>query len=275
MTATYKDSKDVGVSFTDNTPVGTATQLVGTTSSTATTAPNTPSPSPAATPLTRGGRADVICKKMADSIVLGRFQPGSRLDEVKLAELFNVSRTPVREALKQLAAQGLVVCRPNRSATVAEMTPEQLDRMFEAVGELEASCARYAAVRMGEADRERLSKLHAQSVGAMRAGDFERYDKINQALHDVIINSCGNPTLVDMTLSLRHRLSPYRSSQFRNIERMSASFGEHAVIIEALLNRDAVRAQREVRAHLLAARHATARMTATAGHQIPTAGLTL
>ena len=213
-------------------------------------------------PSARGGRADVICKKIADDIVLGHFQPGSRLDEVMLAGLFNVSRTPVREALKQLAIQGLVVCRPNRGAIVAEMTPEQLSRMFEAIGELEASCARYAAVRMEEADRERLSELHAQSRAAMRAGDFELYDRLNQELHHVIVQSCGNPTLIDMTFSLRHRASPYRSSQFRNVERMSASFGEHSVIIEALLNRDAVTAQREMRAHLLSARGAAARMTA-------------
>ena len=226
------------------------------------------SPIPLAQPaptVPRGARADVIVKKIADDIVLGHFQPGSRLDEVMLAGLFNVSRTPVREALKQLAIQGLVVCRPNRGAIVAEMTPDQLGQMFEAIGELEASCARYAAARMGQGDRKRLSDLHAQSRDAMGTGDFERYDRLNQALHDVIIRSCGNPALIDMAHSLRHRVSPYRSSQFRNLERVSASFGEHAVIIEALLNHDAATAQREMRAHLVFARSAAARMTASAG----------
>jgi len=218
-----------------------------------------------APPAPRGARADAIVKKIADDIVLGHFQPGSRLDEVMLAGLFNVSRTPIREALKQLAIQGLVVCRPNRGAIVAEMTPDQLGQMFEAIGELEASCARYAAARMGQSDRKRLSDLHAQSRDAMGTGDFERYDRLNQALHDVIISSCGNPALIDMAHSLRHRVSPYRSSQFRNLERVSASFGEHAVIIEALLNHDAATAQREMRAHLLSARSAAARMSASVG----------
>ena len=218
----------------------------------------------AAPPVLRGARADAISKKIADDIVLGRFQPGSRLDEVMLAGLFNVSRTPVREALKQLAIQGLVVCRPNRGAIVAQMTPNQLSQMFEAIGELEASCARYAAARMGQGDRKRLSDLHAQSRSAMRTGDFELYDQINQALHDVIIRSCGNPALTEIAFSLRHRVSPYRSSQFRNLERMSASFDEHAVIIEAPLNQDSATAQREMRAHLLSARSAAVRMTANA-----------
>ncbi|MBC7500590.1 MAG: GntR family transcriptional regulator [Herminiimonas sp.] len=208
----------------------------------------------------RGGRADAISKKIADDIVLGRFPPGARLDEVMLASLFQVSRTPVREALKQLAIQGLVVCRPNRGAVVAEMTPEQLDRMFEAIGELEAACARHASVRMSAADRERLGNVHAQSRQAMRAGDFDLYDRLNQELHTIIIQGSCNPVLIDMTFSLRHRVSPYRRSQFRNVERMSASFEEHAVIVEALLAHDAVTVYRQMRTHLHSARTAAAMM---------------
>lgn len=214
-----------------------------------------------------GSRAELICKKIADDIVLGRFKPGERLDETMLAELFKVSRTPVREALKQLATHGLVVCRPNRGAVVAEMTPDQLDHMFEAIGELEAACARYASVRMNAVARQQLSGLHAESRLAMRAGDFELYDRLNQDLHGVIIQSCGNPTLIQMTLALRHRVSPFRRSQFRHIERMSASFEEHALIIDALLTHDASSAQRETRSHLLSARSAASRMaqSGTAG----------
>ena len=209
----------------------------------------------------RGARADAIAKKIADDIVLGRFQPGARLDEMSLAAMFNVSRTPIREALKQLDLQGLVVCRPNRGAVVAEMTPTQLNQMFEAIGELEATCARHAAIRMSADGRARLSDLHAQSRAAMRAGDFELYDKLNQELHHVIVEGCGNPVLIDMTFSLRHRISPYRRSQFRNLERLSASFEEHAVIVEALLAHDVTTCYREMRAHLLSARSAAARMS--------------
>lgn len=209
----------------------------------------------------RGSSVEAIGKKIADDIVLGRFKPGERLDEVMLACMFNVSRTPVREALKQLAIQRLVVCRPNRGAVVAEMTPEQLDRMFEAIGELEAACARHAAIRMPLADRDRLCDLHAQGRLAMRAGDFELYDRLNQELHLVIIEGSCNPVLIEMTLSLRHRVSPFRRSQFGDVERMSASYEEHAVIVEALLAHDMAAAQRETRAHLVSARSAAARMS--------------
>jgi DNA-binding GntR family transcriptional regulator len=171
-------------------------------------------------------------------------------------------RTPVREALKQLAIQGLVVCRPNRGAVVAELTPEQLDRMFEAIGELEAACARYAATRMPPAGRERLCELHAQCRLAVRDGDFELYDRLNQQLHLVIIEGSCNPVLIEKAVGLRHRVAPFRRSQFRNAERMSASFEEHAVIVEALLAHDVATAQREMRAHLVAARGAAMRTPA-------------
>jgi DNA-binding GntR family transcriptional regulator len=209
----------------------------------------------------RGARADDIGKQIADDIVLGHFAPGTRLDEVMLAKRFAVSRTPVREALKQLATQGLVVCRPNRGAVVAQLTAEQLDLMFEAIGELEAACARHAAMRMSATERDTLCTLHAKARDAMRAADSELYDRLNQQLHHVIIHGCGNPVLIDMTLGLRHRLSPFRRSQFRHVERMSASFEEHAVIIEALLAHDVSTAQRQMRCHLQSARIATARMS--------------
>jgi DNA-binding GntR family transcriptional regulator len=209
----------------------------------------------------RGARADEIGKKIADDIVLGHFEPGMRLDEVMLANRFAVSRTPVREALKQLATQGLVVCRPNRGAVVAQLTAEQIARMFEAIGELEAACARHAALRLSASERDHLCTLHAQARVAMRAADADLYDQLNQELHRVIIQGCGNPVLIDMTLGLRHRLSPFRSSQFRQIERISASFEEHAVIIEALMAHDVSTAQRQMRSHLLSAHIATARMS--------------
>ena len=208
----------------------------------------------------RGGLADEVCRKIADEIVLGNFAPSSRLDEVTLSERFNVSRTPVREALKQLAIMGLVEYRPNRGSVVAAMSAEQLDQMFEAIGELEATCARHAALRMTEAERTLLRELHAQGRVAMQEGDMNRYDAINLALHTTIIQGCHNPVLIDMAMSLRHRISPFRRTQFRNVERMGESFEEHSVIVEAILSHDVITTYREMRTHLLSARSATSRI---------------
>src|SRR3546814_4961909 len=97
---------------------------------------------------------------MAEAILAGEFAPGSRLDEQHLAQRYSVSRTPVREALRQLATTGLIEMRPRRSAEVASVTPGQLEELFVAMGELEATCARLAALSMGPTERRRLQALH-------------------------------------------------------------------------------------------------------------------
>lgn len=208
----------------------------------------------------RGSLADSVCRRIADEIALGHFVPGSKLDEVMLADRFKVSRTPVREALKQLAIMGLVDCRPNRGSVVAAMSTEQLDQMFETIGELEAACARHAALRMSPQDRALLMELHQEGRTAMQASDFERFDAANLALHSSIIRGSYNVVLIDMATSLRHRVSPFRRTQFHNIERMGQSFEEHAVIVEAILAHDAVTTYRQMRTHLQSARTATSRV---------------
>jgi DNA-binding GntR family transcriptional regulator len=155
----------------------------------------------------------------AADIVLGHFEPGTRLDEVMLANRFAVPCTPVRKAFKQLAIQGLVVSRPNRGAVVAQLTPAQLDRMFEAVGELEAACARHAAIRLSASERDTLCDLHAKARAAMRTGDSDLYDRLNQQLYLVSIHGCGTLVLIDMTRGSRHRLPASRRPGARNFVR--------------------------------------------------------
>jgi DNA-binding GntR family transcriptional regulator len=208
----------------------------------------------------RGSMADSVCRLIADEIALGNFGPGTKLDEVMLASRFSVSRTPVREALKQLSIMGLVDCRPNRGSVVAAVSAEKLDQMFEAIGELEATCARHAALRMTPEDQALLIELQQDGRAAMQSGDFNRYDTNNLALHSMIIRCSYNEVLIDLTVGLRHRVAPFRRTQFRNIERMGESFEEHTVLVEALLAHDAVTAYRQMRVHLQAARSATSRI---------------
>jgi len=208
----------------------------------------------------RGGLADDVCRRIADEIVLGQLAPGSRLDEISLATRFNVSRTPIREALKQLAIMGLVETRRNRGSVVAALTIDQLNHMFEAIGELEAACARHAALRMSADDRARMLEYHAEGRAAMQAADVNRYEAANLELHAVIIRGCYNPVLIDMATSLRDRVSSFRRTQFRNLERMGESFEEHSVIVEAILAHDVITTYREMRSHLLSARSATTRV---------------
>lgn len=208
----------------------------------------------------RGRVAQEVYTRLANDIVMGQFVPGVRLDEAMLAERFAVSRTPVREALKQLAVTGLVVYRPNRGSIVASMTEAQVNQMFEAIGELEAACAHHAALRMSAQERTQLRDIHTAGRVAMHANDAPAYDTLNVQLHLLIIKGAHNSVLAEMALSLRDRIAPFRSSQFRNLERVAESFAEHDLIVQAILCNEASVAYREMRRHLLSARKASRTM---------------
>lgn len=208
----------------------------------------------------RGGLADEVCREIADGIVLGRFPPNSRLDETTLAAMFCVSRTPVREALKQLAAIGLATYRPNRGAVVAGLGANQLAQMFEAIGELEAACARHAALRMSAVDHADLRALHGsarESHARRRHYPLRRHQPRTACNHHP---RRRQSVLSEMAALLRSRAAPYRRTQFRDMRRMRASFEEHSSIVEAILAHDAAMAYREMRSHLLSAHEAATRL---------------
>src|SRR5262249_46381935 len=117
---------------------------------------------------TRAGR---VREMIEEGIVTGRYPPGMRLDETGLAERFEVSRTPLREALFQLASEGLVEMTPRRGTVVAEITPHRMVEMFEVMAELEAMCGRLAARRMSSSEQERLIEAQGACERALKAMD--------------------------------------------------------------------------------------------------------
>jgi DNA-binding GntR family transcriptional regulator len=143
-------------------------------------------------------------------ILSGVFAPGFRLDEQFLAQRYKVSRTPVREALRQLATTGLIDIRPRRSAIVAQVTQAELEGLFVAMGEMEATCARLAAMSMTPVERRRLQSLHDSMADLMRHGETEAYAAANQ--------SC------------------------RNAGRLPRSHAEHDAVVRAILSGDATSA---------------------------------
>src|SRR5579864_2966572 len=128
-------------------------------------------------------RAEELRLQLADEIVRGALPPGAALDETDIARRFNVSRTPVREALRQLAASGLVDARAHRGAVVAQPSIERLGGMFEAMAELEALCAGLAAERMLPAERHRLEAIHKELRVLSHAGDPDRFHEFNERFH--------------------------------------------------------------------------------------------
>src|SRR6202020_1085350 len=128
-------------------------------------------------------RAEELRLQLADEIVKGALAPGAALDETDIARRFNVSRTPVREALRQLAASGLVEARAHRGAVVAQASIERLSGMVGAMAEWEALCAGLAAERMMPAERYRLEAIHEELRVLSHAGDPDRFHEVNERFH--------------------------------------------------------------------------------------------
>lgn len=194
--------------------------------------------------------AEDIRRQLSDRILAGELAPGSTLDETQLAAEFSVSRTPIREALKQLAASGLVEQRPHRSSIVAKPDTEALTGMFELMGHLEALCAGLSAERMTTAERHALDELHSEMAVIVSNGDRLAYIRFNELFHNAIYAGSHNGYLEEVTRSTRQRLQPFRRAQFSTLGRLAKSHAEHGHIVEAILRGNSIDAQSHMRAHI-------------------------
>ena len=195
-------------------------------------------------------RAETIRFQLADEIVRGELSPGTALDELGLARRFDVSRTPVREALRDLSASGLVEIRPHRGAVVAALSLSRLHEMFQAMAELEAACARLAAVAMTPAERAGLAAIHEEMRVLLRDGDPQRYHEVNERFHAAIYDGAHNGYLAELTLATRRRLQPFRRAQFRTLGRLARSYEEHDVVVQAIACGDRLGAAAAMRDHI-------------------------
>jgi DNA-binding GntR family transcriptional regulator len=194
--------------------------------------------------------AESLRLQLADEIVRGTLQPGNPLDETELARRFEVSRTPVREAIRLLAASGLVETYAHRAAVVARPTTDQLAGMFEVMAEMEGLCAGLSATRMTVADRHELEAAHEELRALIHSGDPQRYHEINEAFHSVVYAGAHNDHLAELTLATRMRVSPYRRAQFRNLGRLAKSHVEHDRVVVAIMRGDRDGAAAAMRAHI-------------------------
>jgi DNA-binding GntR family transcriptional regulator len=200
-----------------------------------------------AAPRTLAGR---LRMQLSDEIVRGELAPGVVLDEMELARRFQVSRTPVREAIRLLGASGLVEARPHRSAVVARPDKAQLVAMFEALRELESLCAGLAAERMTGAEIADLRAVHRTMLEVVRSDDPQRYHEANEDFHARIYAGAHNPYLADLTLATRARIAPFSRAQFRAGGRLGKSHKEHERVIAAIAKSNREAASALMRAHI-------------------------
>jgi DNA-binding GntR family transcriptional regulator len=204
-------------------------------------------------------RAEKLRELIVQEIITGRLGAGSRLDEQDLAARFGVSRTPVRESLRELASSGLVVIRPHRGAVVAGLSSDRLSELFEALIEVEALCARLAAMKMTREERAALSQLH-EDARRIIVDDPDRFFLINDQFHGAIYRGARNTVFDGVVSNLRMRMWTVFKVQLRVTPRVPQSFREHERIVQAILRGDAEAADLAMRAHVLGSRVALAQL---------------
>lgn len=195
-------------------------------------------------------RADTIAKELEELIFDGTFADGDRLDEVRLAEQFGVSRTPLREALQRLSRSGLIELIPRRGAFVRQPGPVELMEMFEVMAEIEAVCGRLGAKRISDAALADLHDANLKCQAAIDAQDPDAYYAENERFHRIIYQQSGNSFLSSEAGALHRRLKPFRRQQLRLRGRMGQSMTEHKNIVEALEQGDPERAANVLRDHV-------------------------
>lgn len=190
---------------------------------------------------------------LTDEIAGGRLKPGALLDEQQIADRFGASRTPVREALRQLSVAGLVEIRPRRGVVVAPLTVDKLNDLFELTAEVEAMCVRLATYRLTAADRSQLQAIHQRSRALVADRDVERYDAANLSFHETLYHATHNRAMAEEALAVRTRLVAFRRTQLRYGDRITRSFDEHEEVLRAMWRGDGDEAARCMRAHMMSA----------------------
>lgn len=197
-----------------------------------------------------------VAATLREEIFGGGLAPGAFLDEVALCERLEISRTPLREALKVLTAEGLVRHEPRRGCFVNEVTEKDLDEIFPVIALLEGRCAYEAAHRASDADLGELDKLHRRLQQQARAKEIVGYYETNFAIHEGIIALADNRWLAQAIAGLRRILKLARLQQLHAPGRLEQSLKEHLAVFAALKARDAEGAEAAMRTHLLRQREA-------------------
>jgi DNA-binding GntR family transcriptional regulator len=204
------------------------------------------------TPLRPASLHEEVASRLRHMIFERQLAPGQWIDELALARDWQISRTPLREALKVLAAEGLVVPVPRQGSKVAEMSEDDADELLPVMALLEGRCAFEAVRKASDADIRTLQALHEQLERHAAAHNVDGYYRANHEFHSTIQALAANRWLDRATGDLRRFVRLLRGRQLNWPGRIDASINEHRVLLDAIVQRDAARAERVMHDHLLA-----------------------
>lgn len=197
-----------------------------------------------------------VAVRLRQRIVEGQLSPGAKLNERELAELLNVSRTPLREAIKMLAAEGLVELLPNRGAVVAQMSEQDVADTFEVIAGLEGQSGELAAQRISEAELAEIRALHFEMMAAYTRRDLPTYYRINAQIHTLINAAARNPVLAQTWRTVNARLQALRFRSNFDEAKWKRAVKEHERMVELLAARDAAGLRALLIEHLMHKRDA-------------------
>lgn len=209
---------------------------------------------------------DQIRESVVSAIQTGALRPGAQIDEKALADEFDSSRTPVREALLMLAAQGLITIVPRAGMFVHKPKAAELVAMFETLAEMEGVVARLATQRISPAGKKVLMQAHEAAGVHVEQGDTAGYIEANRKFHDVLYQAAANPFLAEQIVLLRRRLAIYwQQKGLINDARVPSSYREHGQVVEAVIAGNPDAAAEAMRTHISAGGKAIADLVLLAG----------
>ena len=204
----------------------------------------------AAQPIARRALHEEVADRLREWITEGRLAPGARLNERVLCEQLAVSRTPLREALKGLAAERLVDLHPNRGAAVAVLSVDDVRHLFELMAALEGLSGELAAMRRSDDQLREIRAMHFEMLAAHARADLPAYYRLNRAIHTAINRCAGNPMLAETYDSVNLRIQSLRFRSNFKRGKWDAAVAEHQSMIQALTARDAPRLRALLEQHL-------------------------
>ena len=199
----------------------------------------------------RAALHEQVAHRLRQMLVENRIPPGAKLNERELSGVLNVSRTPLREAIKMLAAEGLVELLPNRGAIAVQLTEQDVRNTFEVMAGLEAQSGELAAQRITDGELTEIKAMHYEMLAAYTRHDLPTYYRLNAAIHNAINMAAKNPVLMLTYQQVNARLQALRFKSNQDGEKWKAAVKEHEQMISALTARDAVAMRAVLMSHLV------------------------
>lgn len=193
---------------------------------------------------------DVVVESIRQAIISGQFPPGMRLMELQLAEEMGVSRTPVREAIRKMELEGLVVMIPRRGAYVADISIKDINEVYEVRTALDVLSAGLAAERIDKSEIQEMRELLAEEAALVEARDYPKIIDNDTAFHDVIYRASGNTLCMNIISNLREQITAIRGRSMPYPGRVEIMLKEHRAIFDAIAAGKVEKAQEAVRTHM-------------------------